>query len=1229
MSSEQGTNKLLHVVATFCGWSGMRVNLRKTFVTAYDFRHNQPLPTDNIRYQGAPLRHLPARESFPYLGVRAALVGKRGRPSPCVRDQKAKVRTETVGLKEVAAAASTLSPTQLVPAMRMIAVGKFAYSAGLVPWSDSELDDLHKCWLQVERAAWTLPRGYPSAPLTLPEGAVCVPHPRIAYIQALSTHVEQLVALPDEIRERAVVAYKLLCTKCGCANERELAAFLVAETKPRACAIARLIRASGQLGTNILLPRALTESVCSREVSWQALRTCLRTRVAGGPLAEDFAIVEGVWAGMIKRLRKRGLKYPSQLILGAREEHPTCLLPAALPRNPKWLSPLRRILTKLDLRDLFPRVDRGAKPAPVAVHQELVHQVLSTLRSPPSFHRAAKLESLFRDGRWDRIRSSALRARWRAELLRVGVRLETAPEDARPVRELIAVALAERCSAPVLLRLVLWIAPTLSTRADHTESEMERDRRDTWSPVRLTREGVELVVQAEGDGLRERMLCRGQVKAVTKDGLVRVVDGEGHVGTVAQGRWGLLCAAKGEDVVAERLRGLIRDTEREEASRGVPSLQLWTGLVKNFQIECVSGSSLLVAPSCAPGIIRRWDSADGWGPLPQPGARMLHNTLTLSPSDQTNLLSALTPDGPWVCLTRASSAIPALQERLGKVGIHVHTFKRGSLIVASRGNWRKGKLTTARSSEEWSVVMSKALALSQEEIARARVAVKNITLTKDGVVPLDPSCPSFREAQLGPCGSALTSAGLIMATDGSVREDGAMGAAMVCMGNQVPSRSVAVSGPPSSPRAELTGILLALEEAAESASVTILTDSLVSIQWLKAAQRLDWPLWMRGIAERQLLRAVIHKLNRRSEQSGSTRIVKVRAHAAQLLNEAADISAAEAAELQPSEVDPRAISPAVVRFYVRDAPLEWGAPVRRHLAQVASAQAVEKLRQKQDLPKTARWLLRPHQGRQFLAEEMTRLRYTARKRRLLQAIAGSFPTQAVLFQWGIAHSPACRLCGAQSETLAHVQCWCPALKERRIRAHHALVSTLFRAIPESWQVHQEMSVANLLAVPTPLHLRDVWQRMVDEFEDSELEGSGDGEGLDSMLRKRPDGFAISWSQQKVCILEFTRAYDASEDWAEVTDERKRRRYAPLQEKMGRCLPPPWQVDTLLFTVGVRGSLAEITWQAALSRLGFDEGQVSRLERSLISQALAEFDGLLGTWRSALNTMAGTGGHAQR
>jgi hypothetical protein len=82
--------------------------------------------------------------------------------------------------------------------------------------------------------------------------------------------------------------------------------------------------------------------------------------------------------------------------------------------------------------------------------------------------------------------------------------------------------------------------------------------------------------------------------------------------------------------------------------------------------------------------------------------------------------------------------------------------------------------------------------------------------------------------------------------------------------------------------------------------------------------------------------------------------------------------------------------------------------------------------------------------------------------------------------------------------------------------------------------------------------------------------------------------------------------------------------------MSHFLSPVWQVETLLFTVGVRGSLAEITRQAILASLGFDKGQVqvSRLECSLISLALEEFDRLLDTHRSALNTVTGTGSLVQ-
>jgi hypothetical protein len=70
----------------------------------------------------------------------------------------------------------------------------------------------------------------------------------------------------------------------------------------------------------------------------------------------------------------------------------------------------------------------------------------------------------------------------------------------------------------------------------------------------------------------------------------------------------------------------------------------------------------------------------------------------------------------------------------------------------------------------------------------------SIRLTADGVVPLDLTCPSSREALLGSAGAAYTRSGIVVATNGSLRRDGSMGAAMVAKDGSLPVRSVAVFG---------------------------------------------------------------------------------------------------------------------------------------------------------------------------------------------------------------------------------------------------------------------------------------------------------------------------------------------------------------------------------------------------------------------------------------------------
>ncbi len=65
----------------------------------------------------------------------------------------------------------------------------------------------------------------------------------------------------------------------------------------------------------------------------------------------------------------------------------------------------------------------------------------------------------------------------------------------------------------------------------------------------------------------------------------------------------------------------------------------------------------------------------------------------------------------------------------------------------------------------------------------------SISLTADGVVPLDLTCsPSRDEVLLGPAGTAYTNNGIVMATNGSLKRDWSLGAAMVAKDFSLPAR---------------------------------------------------------------------------------------------------------------------------------------------------------------------------------------------------------------------------------------------------------------------------------------------------------------------------------------------------------------------------------------------------------------------------------------------------------
>jgi hypothetical protein len=147
----------------------------------------------------------------------------------------------------------------------------------------------HKVWLQVHRSVWRLTPGYDSAPFVFPEtkGDCPVPHPRALMIhwQALSTHIEQLCELPDELWQTTIDRYKRLCVRCGWHMERELAEYLQTCRPIPRCPIARLLRSCGQLGVQVKLPAVLSLGKEQRELSWHGLMQHLRGRASAGTAA--------------------------------------------------------------------------------------------------------------------------------------------------------------------------------------------------------------------------------------------------------------------------------------------------------------------------------------------------------------------------------------------------------------------------------------------------------------------------------------------------------------------------------------------------------------------------------------------------------------------------------------------------------------------------------------------------------------------------------------------------------------------------------------------------------------------------------------------------------------------------------------------------------------------------------------------------------------------------------
>jgi ribonuclease HI len=505
-------------------------------------------------------------------------------------------------------------------------------------------------------------------------------------------------------------------------------------------------------------------------------------------------------------------------------------------------------------------------------------------------------------------------------------------------------------------------------------------------------------------------------------------------------------------------------------------------------------------------------------------ARTLYNLLTLSMDEQRQnclVRGGLAAGGIWYALTRTSTLDPQVKVRLVEEANPVHVFGRGTRAAAARGSWRKGILRATKASEGWTLWASLEAVAGRQRRAELKLRLQNLRLTADGV---DPSDPYGSEAAYGPMGTVYRYAGLIVATDGTLKDDGRFGAAFVSMGNRLPGRSVSVLGSASSIRPELTGIALSLQAIPPDEDLTILTDSLVAMTTLSSLRRADFPLSIYRNACRQLITHVVQLLNRRhaAGPGGVTRIVKVKLHCGEPLNEAADALASAAAEADDSQLTSELhLEPDSVHFFLDGCPIPWGIQVRNRLTKVAADRIAAELGMPrikldgtvQPVTLTTSWLLLQDKSRQVLGRTLSTLKTKSMKRRVLQTIAGTFPGNALLCRWKQRTTAAWNLCACPAETQAHIQCVCPALKRARKAAHHTLAGMVFnavRAAGEGWDVHRELTVAGLQGIPVPVDAMTDWYRMFDYLTDGDLmtDTAVELSLASGIRRKRPDGWAV-------------------------------------------------------------------------------------------------------------------------
>jgi hypothetical protein len=202
---------LVDAVEAFCRWSGLPVSIPKSEISGIDHSTGARLATDGIRYHGQHFTALPPDKPFKFLGVRITMTGDAS-------FEKSHVLEEMEKRCAALCRAPMLSPTEKELVLKLGVASVFRYSAGLVPWRRTDLENMTKSWVQTYRVAWRLPRGADTSILRLDmrDGGRGCPSALEMWIKDVLSTYEQCLRVPGEVHLLTSYSVAMECKVHGC-----------------------------------------------------------------------------------------------------------------------------------------------------------------------------------------------------------------------------------------------------------------------------------------------------------------------------------------------------------------------------------------------------------------------------------------------------------------------------------------------------------------------------------------------------------------------------------------------------------------------------------------------------------------------------------------------------------------------------------------------------------------------------------------------------------------------------------------------------------------------------------------------------------------------------------------------------------------------------------------------------------------------------------------------------